>query len=295
MNHSVDSTLLAPSGGTEAGSHSIGEILIGLGFLDVSAAERIAEAQRTQGLRFGDAAVRLKILTAADIEFALAKQFEYHYIDAKDASVSRELVSALQPFGPFAEKMRSLRTSLQVARAAQPGAPATVGIISPGAKEGRSFIAANLAIAFSQMGERTLLVDADMRNSSQQRFFNMPSSMGLSNVLLGRADTSCIARVPHFFDLSVLTGGSAPPNPQELLTRARFASLLEELAKAYDVLIVDTPPATSFADARIIASRVGMNVLVARAGTTEARDLERAHNDLTASGAVVVGTVLNDA
>jgi receptor protein-tyrosine kinase len=177
---------------------------------------------------------------------------------------------------------------------AHPGTPRTVAIVSPSPGEGRSFVAANLAVAFSQMGESTLLVDADLRHPTQHALFNLPSRLGLSNMLLGRAGPECIARVPHFFDLSVLTAGSTPPNPQELLTRARFATLLSEAAAAFDVVIVDTPAASLYADAQIVGSRAGASVLVARTGQTDAKRLRRAHAALCESGANIVGTVLND-
>ncbi len=275
-------------------SRSIGEILVEAGFLDADAAIRIAQAQREHGLRFGDAAVMLKLLTLADIEFALARQFQYPYLDPADGSVSPSVVSAFRPFGPFAEQMRTLRTRLGMHQAAHPSAPPTVAVLSAMPGEGRSFVAANLAVAFSQMGERTLLIDADLRRPTQHLLFDLPSRMGLSNILLGRAGAECIAKVPHFFDLSVLTAGSTPPNPQELLTRARFATLLSESAEAFDIVIVDTPASALSADAQIIASRAGAGVLVTRAGKTDANVLRRVHASLRDCGASIIGTVLND-
>ncbi len=275
-------------------TRSIGEILVEAGFLDADAAARIVHAQREFGLRFGDAAVRLKLLKTSDIEFALARQFEYPYLDPADGSVSPAVVSAFRPFGPFAEQMRSLRTRIDMHQAADPATPPTVAILSAMPGEGRSFVAANLAVAFSQMGQRTLLIDADLRKPSQHGLFNLPGRMGLSNVLLGRAGHECIVKVPHFFDLSVLTAGSKPPNPQELLTRARFTTLLHESAEVFDVVIVDTPPTALSADSQIIASRAGFGVMVTRANATDANLLRRALASLRDCGANLVGTVLND-
>jgi len=289
------SLLRIDQGRTAKATRSIGEILVEAGFLDADAALKIAKAQQQHGLRFGDAAVKLKLLTMADIEFALARQFEYPYLDPADGSVSRNVVSAFRPFGPFAEQMRSLRTRLGMQQAANPSLPRTVAILSAMPGEGRSFIAANLAVAFSQMGERTLLVDADLRRPSQHLMFNLPSRLGLSNMLLGRAGPECIAKVPHFFDLSVLTAGSTPPNPQELLTRSRFTTMLDEAAVAFDVVIVDSPAASLYADAQIIGSRSSASVLVTRARKTDANVLRRVHASLSECGAKIVGTVLNDA
>jgi len=272
----------------------IGEILVEAGYLTQEAADRITQAQRQNGMSFGDAAVKLKLLTLADIEFALAQQFEYPYLEATDGSVSRSVVLAFRPSDPFAEQMRSLRTHLVMQRAAHPGVPASIAVLSAMAGEGRSMVAANLAVAFSQMGERTLLIDADMRGASQQQLFSLPGRMGLSNILLGRAGFECMTRVPHFFDLSVLTAGTKPPNPQELLTRARMATLLNEATNAFDVVIVDTPAASQFADAQIIASRTGSSILVTRNDKTNAKVLSRVMTSLRNCGANLVGTVLND-
>ena len=273
----------------------IGEILVEAGYLDAAAAERIAQAQRQNGLSFGDAAVKLKLLSRADIEFALAQQFEYPYLHATNESVSPSVVLAFRPSDPFAEQMRSLRTQLVMQRAANPSMPSSFAIVSAQSGEGRSLVAANLAVAFSQMGERTLLIDADMRGASQHKLFNLSSRNGLSNMLLGRAGPECIAKVPHFFDLSVLTAGSVPPNPQELLTRARMTTILAEAAKTFDVVVVDTPAAAQFADAQIIASRTGGALLVTRAAKTNAKILNRVLTGFKDCGTNLVGTVLNQA
>ncbi len=276
-------------------TRSIGQILVEAKFLDAEAALRIAQAQQEHGLRFGEAAVKLKLLTMADIEFALARQFEYPYLDQADGSVSRNVVSAFRPFGAFAEQMRSLRTRLCMQQAANPLVARTIAVLSAMPGEGRSFVAANLAVAFAQMGESTLLIDADLRSPTQHLLFNLPSRVGLSNILLGRSGPECMAKVAHFFDLSVLTAGSTPPNPQELLSRSRFAALLNEASEAFDVVIVDSPAVSRCADAQIIGARAGSSVLVTRIHKTDAKQLRRAHAALCECGANIVGTVLNDA
>ena len=296
MNMKMPEAALARMGKTPAvrATRSIGEILVEAGFLSAESAATIAKAQREHGLRFGDAAVKLKLLTLSDIEFALARQFEYPYLDPADGAVRPDVVSAFRPFGPFAEQMRSLRTRLTMQMSEQTANPPTLAVLSAESGEGRSFVAANLAVAFSQMGERTLLVDADLRKPSQHLLFNVSSNMGLSNMLLGRAGPECIAKVPHFFDLSVLTAGSTPPNPQELLTRARLSSFLSEASAAFDIVIVDTPPVSRYADAQIVASRVGFGVLVTRSNRTNAKLLNQTRVSLRDCGANLVGTVLND-
>ena len=274
---------------------SIGEILIEAGRLESDGAAKIGLMQRELGLHFGEAAMKLGLLKLADIEFALARQFEYPYLTADDTSIAPELVSAFRPFGAVAEQLRSLRTRLLMSLLTEAKTPRSIAVVSGSAGEGRSFVAANLAIVFSQMGERTLLIDADLRKPRQHLLFRLDNRQGLSNVLLGRAHFECNASVPQFQDLSILTAGSTAPNPQELLSWPAFPAVLRDAVGSFDVVIVDTPPAGASADAQIIASRTGSAVLVARAEQSDARTLRRVRAALRESGAHLIGSVLNGA
>jgi protein-tyrosine kinase len=276
-------------------TRSIGEILIADGALNADAAARVARAQAEHGLPFGEAAVLLGLATTRDVEVALARQFDYPYLEPANGAVAGGVISALRPFGAFAEQMRVLRTRLELHRATQPTLPATLAIVSAVSGEGRSFTAANLAVAYAQMGRRTLLIDADLRHPQQHLMFNRPERMGLSNILLGRAGLECAAKVAGLAGLSVLGAGTVPPNPQELLTRPRFASLLHEAADAYDIVILDTPPASTCADAQIVASLAGMSVLVARARLSDSKRLTQVVSSLRQGGARLAGSVFNDA
>src|SRR6185295_31397 len=107
--------------------------------------------------------------------------------------------------------------------------------------EGRSHLAANLAVVFSQLGERTLLIDADMRHPRQHELFKLPNKSGLSSMLAGRTERNEAQRIPAFLDLSVLPSGATPPNPVELLGRPVFTQMIEDYAGEYDVILLDTP------------------------------------------------------
>src|SRR5207253_11148190 len=121
---------------------------------------------------------------------------------------------------------------------------------------GRSFIAANLAVVFAQLGQRTLLIDADLRNASQHRLFGVDNRLGLSAVLSGRADASeAIQRVAAVPNLSLLPAGALPPSPQDLLARPAFAILLDEVAADADLVLLDCPPIGQTADAQTIVVR----------------------------------------
>jgi receptor protein-tyrosine kinase len=166
-------------------------------------------------------------------------------------------------------------------------------VASPHGAEGRSYLAANLAIVFSQLGARTLLVDADMRKPRQHQIFGLPSGHGLSALLSGRGAETATYPIPGLTRLSVLPAGAIPPNPQELLSRMTFTTLVKDMQSLYDVVIIDTPPASNYADAQAIAFRAGNALVVARKNHTSVGDTSRVVKDLTGTGARVVGTVIN--
>jgi chain length determinant protein tyrosine kinase EpsG len=166
-------------------------------------------------------------------------------------------------------------------------------LVSPERGEGRSYIAANLAIIFSQLGERTLLIDANLRQPRQQQLFKLPDSYGLSDVLAGRADLSVITQLPVFRDLSILPAGTLPPNPAELISRD-LKSYLNRLQSQFDIILIDTPAADQGIDGQIIASLCGGALLVARQHKTRLNDLQQLKEALKETGSQCVGAVLTD-
>lgn len=282
-----------PNPFTNAGGRSIGAILIDTGRLSTEDAERILRLQKEQGKRFGDAAIELGVLTEDDIRYALASQFDYPYLPPGDNSLSHELVAAYKPFSPVVEQLRALRSQLMLRWFDGEAERKALAIISPGAGEGRSFIAANLAIVFSQLGERTLLIDADLRTPRQHELFKLGNSAGLSGLLAGRANTDAVVRVPSLLGLSVLPAGAVPPNPQELLGRAAFVETLYSLGRDYDVIIIDTPAASEYADAQTITARAGAGLMLARKNQSSIPDIVELTRSLQQSGATLVGSILN--
>ncbi len=132
--------------------------------------------------------------------------------------------------------------------------------------EGRSYLAANLAIVFSQLGERTLLVDADMREPRQHYLFLLENQIGLSTLLAGRSREEAIVRIPDLAGLSVLPSGPTPPNPGSSFSHRLNLDVefMIQAMGAYDVVIVDTPALSSGEDAAMIAVRTGAALAVAR-------------------------------
>jgi receptor protein-tyrosine kinase len=277
-------------------SRSIGAILIDSGKLTVDSAERILHAQKELGLRFGEAALHLGLLSAQDIQFALARQYDYPYLLRKEqgGEVADELVAAYQPFSHQVETLRALRSQLMLRWFTGEPEQRTLVVASAGRGDGRSYLAANLAVVFSQLGEHTLLIDADLRNPRQHELFKLDNRSGLSSILSGRAESNEIRRVPTFIDLSVLVAGPQPPNPQELLGRPIFVRLLEELVREFDVIIIDSPAGSEYADVQTIAVRASGALVLARNNHTSVAGFRELVKQFTHAGVAVVGSVFND-
>jgi protein-tyrosine kinase len=296
QNKPMNSVEQIISGKAEAtgNSRSIGAILVDTGRLSVTDAEKILRLQKEQGKRFGDAAIDLGLVTQEDIRFALSQQFDYPYLHSGDTSFSEELVAAYKPFSPAVEKLRTLRSQLMLRWFDAERQHNALAIMSPGNKEGRSFIAANLAIVFSQLGERTLLIDADLRAPRQHELFKLDINAGLSGMLAGRIGPEAVIRVPALVGLSILPAGAIPPNPQELLGRTIFTVLLDSLIRDFDVVIIDTPAANEHDEAQIIATRAGAALMLAHKNISSIPEMTQLARSLQQTGATVVGSVLND-
>jgi receptor protein-tyrosine kinase len=271
----------------------IGALLVEEGKLTPREVERVLERQRKEHTRFGEAAVRLGLITEDDVRFALAKQFDMPHFTPASEGPSRELVAAFAPFHPRTEEMRALRTQLLIRWYNPENGRKALVVSSPEPAEGRSYIAANLAIVFSQLGARTLLVDADLRKPRQHQIFALPEGQGLSTILSGRSDHKAFP-VPGMTRLSVLPAGPLPPNPQELLSRPTFASFMKELNAIYDVIIIDTPPSRHYADVQSVTYRAGDALVVTRKNHTSVATTQKVIRELAATGARVVGTVVNE-
>ncbi len=273
---------------------SVGTILVSAGKLTVEEAELILQEQKIKGIKFGEAAIRLGLVTEADIDQAISRQFNYPYLQAGDSSVSADLVAAFNPHHKTVEQLRALRSQLILRWFDGDVSRKVLTVVSPARGDGRSYLAANLAIVFSQLGERTLLIDADLRNSSQHKFFKLNNRTGLSNILSGRAGSEAIVRIPGLLDLSVLPAGTTPPNPLELLGQPLYSKLLEEASMVFDAVIVDTPAALIASDAQMTAARAGATLLLTRKDYTLAADVSKTLSMLSTAKVNVIGAVINE-
>ena len=277
----------------EAGQ-PIGALLVSAGRLDEENVQRILDYQKKAGLLFGEAGVAMGLLSDEDVRHALALQFG-HACLSPDAGLGAELVAACDPDSDAVEHLRSLRSQLMLRWFENDARQSALAIVSPGSGEGRSYIAANLAVLFSQLGKRTLLIDADLRRPRQHLIFGLSGRTGLSAVLAGRAGWDAVSEIKSLPGLWVLPAGAVPPNPQELLARPGFARLIQALRSSYDVILIDTPAAESCADAGTIAARAGAALMLACRDATSVPRVAHLAEDLRQFGVTIVGAVLNGA
>ena len=288
---------LEPSTG-EAGETVVRDLALGEIFketrkLDAEQIEAILAHQRANGLLFGEAAVALKLVDHSDVLWALSRQFHYPYALEGRKQFNPELITATTPFSSVSETFRSIRSQL-IRRFEQDSERRALAVVSADAGDGKTFLAANLAIAFSQLGRRTLLIDADMRAPRLHKVFGIDNSRGLSSILSGRLSTRVLAPVTDLPSLFVLPVGAAPPNPLELLESPAFGLLIRELLGKFDHVIVDSPSAVSGADAGVVAARCGAFVSVARQGRTRMDSMFELVNSLRGGTALSLGFVLNE-
>ena len=272
----------------------IGRILVEAGRLSATDVQRIAQFAAEFKLRFGDAAVQMDLIKRSDVNYALGRQFSFWHLDRNDPALSPDLIAAYQPDHPTVERLRGLRAKIETRASTGGRKHPIVGIVSSDRGDGRSFIAANLAVVFAQMGRRTLVIDADMRNPTQHHYFRCDNHLGLSSLLAGRCGVECLHRIGAFPQIFVLTAGPAPPNPLELLERPIFAQLLASADINFKAVIIDTPADVLGADAQLIGHSAGANLLITRCGNTRASNCERLIQSLQADETNVLGIVLNE-
>ncbi len=210
-------------------------------------------------------------------------------------SFGPSLVTIADPFGKPAESIRALRTHV-MAQHIQEGRRA-LAVCAPGIGVGCTFVAANLAVGLSQVGIKTMLIDADMRRPSIDRIIRpLNEGDGLRQCLSSdelRFNEGIDAEVLP--NLSVMFAGGAADNPQELLAGDRFRALMDFCLREYDATIVDTPPANTCSDARRVSTVVGYSVIVAGRDKTYIEDLRILVGQLEQDHARIVGAVLNQA
>ena len=288
----LEETISDPS----AESRQIGKLLHEAGKVTDDELEKISHLQKKEDIFFGEAAKRLGIVNEEDIQYALAKQFNYPYLKVSNGVFDSELVAAYQPFSEQAEVLRGIRSQLSINWLG--AGHKALAIVSPSKGDGRSYLAANLAVMFAQANKRTLLVDCDFRNSRQHEIFKYRCGVGLSAMLVGRVRQEDLERlpeaIPFFTNLSVLGAGAKPPNPLELLSGDRFHRILNELSIYYDVILLDSPAGEGQSDFQPISVCAGSALMVTKKAKTKMAEVKKMTQTLNNSNVNVVGSVMMD-
>jgi len=265
-------------------------------------------------LRFGPAAVASGLITQVELDKAItwvqeiARRSQWGVIESalRRAPVARTitlkhaesvkpgpmLTLVQDPYHPRSELIRSLRTELLMFETRHSRANA-LAILSPGPGEGRSLLAAELAIAFAQLGRRTLLVDADLRHPGLHNMFGAENTWGLAQAL-AFSETPRLIGVDGLPQLSLMTSGLIAPNPLELLSDGRFERKLAEWRRSFDFILLDTPPVSEYSDALAIATLAGRVLVVSRAASTPHKEMKEMLRRLGSTQAQILGAVLNN-
>ncbi len=205
--------------------------------------------------------------------------------------LSGRLVTMMDPNSVVSEAYRTIRTNLLYSLVDLP--LQVVVLTSPGPQEGKSTTCANLGVTLAQAGKKTLLLDCDLRRPVLHKVFGLRNAWGLVNVLAGERKIEEVWQEP-LLGLKVVTVGSVPPNPAELLGSRRFAAFLERARQEFDYVLVDAPPIGPVSDSAILASQSDGVLLVFDAQKTRKVAVRRSVRSLETVGANVLGTIMNN-
>ncbi|SHH38196.1 CpsD/CapB family tyrosine-protein kinase [Desulfosporosinus lacus] len=204
------------------------------------------------------------------------------------------LITHEETKSPISEAYRTLRTNVQFTSV--DSKTKKIMITSSGPREGKSTTVANLAVSIAQSGKSVLVIDADLRNPTQHKLFQLGNFEGLSSFLVqDQEDSHNFIKETEIPGVKVLTGGPIPPNPAELVGSQRMKRLIEEVSEQFDVVLIDTPPIIAVTDAAILAQQVDGVILVLAAGEVNKEYAQLAKEQLDKVGAKILGAVLNKA
>ncbi len=210
--------------------------------------------------------------------------------------MKNELITFTSPKSSVSEVFRTLRTNMQFINISNKLKSILVTSTVPG--EGKSWVAANLAITFAQAGKKVILVDADMRKSRQHEIFELSNENGLSNYLISAVGENKINLDDYIKqtlveNLYLMTAGIVPPNPSELLTSQKMSDLIKALEKSADVVIFDGTPSTIVTDALILSRNIGSTLIVTSHKQTKMEDLKQIKKNIENVGGKIAGVVVN--
>jgi capsular exopolysaccharide synthesis family protein len=204
----------------------------------------------------------------------------------------RPIITDINPKSPISEAYRTLRTNVDFSAIDEP--VKVIMLTSAGPGEGKSTTASNLAVAYAQSDKKTLLIDADLRKPTLHHTFVRSNRWGLTNIIAGQTKASEVICKTDINNLELLTSGPIPPNPSEILASKKMTALLEELKLAYDIIIIDTPPALAVTDAQIVATKCDGVILVIDSGKVKREVAMKVKASLEHVKARILGAVLNN-
>lgn len=287
--------------------------LVLLNRLSEEAVERINDLMKNLNIRFAEAALQLGALSQQELDQAqewisqrtvgrpsglieevlrrTARKRDPILWERDQLEPSAEIILAHQPDHPHSETVRSLRTELLLRCKGRRGA-GVMAILSPCGSEGRSLLAAELAVAFAQLERRTLLVDADLRKPRQHQLFATDNDIGLAQALTSGG--------PHHFhgvkglpEMTLMTSGDVPQSPLELLSGHGFERALIQWRRNFEFVILDTPPTSQYSDALAIAAAAGSVLVLGRAQATRFSELNEIRRNLSSTQSHILGAVIN--
>ena len=204
---------------------------------------------------------------------------------------SHHVILRDEPQAAPSEAVRRLRTNLQFIDVAN--RPKSIVVTSSIPAEGKTTIAINLAVSLADTGSRVILIDADLRRPSIAEYMGIEGQVGLTTVLIGRADVKDVVQPFGTSSLDLLPAGQVPPNPSELLGSAAMASLLERLSNSYDMVLLDSPPLLPVTDAVVLSKMAGGAVVIVGADRIHRPQLQQSLDSLETAGAHLFGIVMN--
>jgi protein-tyrosine kinase len=202
------------------------------------------------------------------------------------------LITHTDPKSPVSEAYRVLRTNIQYSSVDNP--LKSIVITSTGPMEGKTTTVANLAITFAQAGSRVLLIDTDLRKPKVHKVFMLSNESGLTNLLTAKNGSESLIRHHKEKNLHILTSGTIPPNPSELLNSNAMRNFIAKVKEEYDMVLLDSPPVGSVTDASIISTYVDGTILVVKSGKVEVDAVKKARETLERVNANIIGVVLNN-
>ena len=203
----------------------------------------------------------------------------------------KSIISYNDPKSVISEQYRAIRTNIEYSNVDQN--TKTILVTSSDKNEGKTTTVSNLAVSFANLNKKVLLIDCDLRNASIHKMFKLNNIYGLTDILAkDRAVDKCIQKT-ELENLYVLTAGSTPPNPAEILSSEKMKNLIEDLKNIYDYIFIDTPPIGLVTDAGVLSSFIDGVVLVVKSESVEKKYLEETKKKLDAVDARILGAILN--